>query len=224
MEVIRNIIFTIIKPAELFNHCKEKNNWLPVLLIIIIICIFSSFLIVPSLISEQIERVKRDDSKSEQLKKENLAYLNSSYHHFSTYLSTIFTEVFYYPILAFFLTILPLVSGGKGTKYSYLFTGVLYIGILNSTGFLLDSVLKLKLNSMDIGLNLALFFNSSDLFINSLLKKINIFGLWQVVLLTIMISVYFNYNKIKSFLIIFNTWAVIKLISAYFTYLRLTIK
>jgi hypothetical protein len=43
-------------------------------------------------------------------------------------------------------------------------------------------------------------------------------------LLTIMISVYFNYNKIKSFLIIFNTWAVIKLISAYFTYLRLTIK
>lgn len=72
MEVIRNIIFTIIKPAELFNHCKEKNNWLPVLLIIIIICIFSSFLIVPSLISEQIERVKRADSKSEQLKKKIL--------------------------------------------------------------------------------------------------------------------------------------------------------
>lgn len=223
METISNIIDTIIRPVKVFKHSKYQKNWIPLLVIIIIICLFSAYLIVPATIAKQIENVHTDDTKNEKIKEDTFAYLNSSYHHFSTYLSTVFTKVIYYPILAFFLTILPLTFGGKGIKYSRLFTGVLYIGVINSFGFLLDSILKLKLNNIDIGLNLALFFNSSNLYFNSFLEVINIFGLWQVILLTILVSIYFNYTKIKSFLIIFNSCLVIKLVSAYFIYLKLTI-
>lgn len=224
-DIIGNVIKTFIKPGELFKKTKEnKQNWILPLAFIIFIYLFGSYLLLPSLIlPEHLSKLNAVTYLGQQEKEAALAYFNSSFHKFSTLLSTAFPRIIYYPVLSFFLTLLPLLFGGKPVKYFRIFSAIVYTGIINSIGFMIDTFLKLKYQTLDIGLNLALFYKSSNIFINSLLGKINIFDFWQIILLIILISVYYDYNKRKSSFIILNSWILIKVISAYFTYLKVII-
>lgn len=225
MTIMSSIVKVFIKPGQVFSKCKENElNWIfPLILIILVYCI-GSYLLVPTLIiPDHLSKLDSTNQLNQEEMDAALNYFNSSYHFFSTFLSTAFSKVIYYPVLSFFLTILPLMFGGKAVKYFNMFSAVAYTGIINCIGFLIDTFIKLKYLSLNVGLNLALFFKSSNLFINSLLAKINVFDLWQLVLLTILLSIYYNYSKRKSFIIIFNFWAIIKLISAYFAYLKVLI-
>ncbi len=224
MNYIRNTINILINPAKVFRETKVNHSWLVPLIIIILITLFTSNLLVKNIIiPDHIDKINSNQNFSEKQNENNLAYLNSSYHYFSTYISTTATKVVYYPILAFFITLLPLMFGGKSVKYIYVFTAVTYTGIINSIGFLIDTIIKLNFDSLDIGLNMALIFNSSNLFLNSFLRVINIFGLWQLFLLTLLISIYYNYSKAKSFFIIFMPWLFIKMLSTYIMYLRIIV-
>lgn len=225
MNYIKNTINIITNPSQVFIQTKENHSWLvPLIIIILITLLTSNFLVTNLIIPDHIDKINSKQDLSEEQRNTNLAYLNSSYHFASTYITTAATKVIYYPILAFFITLLPLFFGGKPIKYKYVFSAVTYLGIINSLGFLIDSFIKLKYGTLNIGLNMALIFNSSNLLFNSFLKVFNIFGLWQMILLILLISIYYNYNKAKSFFIIFSSWFIIKIISAYIIYLRVIIK
>ncbi|HLV10350.1 MAG TPA: YIP1 family protein [Halanaerobiales bacterium] len=224
MTAISNTLDIFYRPGRVFIRNKEKGDWVLPLLIILIISILSTCLLVPALlIPDHIDKLLSNPNLSQEEKEASLGYFQSSFHHFSTFLSTFFFKVVYYPFLALILTLLPLVFGGKPVKYTAVLSAVAYTGIVNSLGFLLDTILKLQHNSLDIGLNLSLVLNSSNLYISSLLKSVNIFGLWQVFLLSLLIYIFYNYSKLKSFLIIFNSYLIIKIISGYFNYLKLII-
>lgn len=224
MTLSRRILYLFINPAKLFNFTKSNKAWIIPLLIILLMTSISSYLIVPELIiPDQINNVKTNTAMSEEQKTDTISFYNSAYHHFTSFLYEVFIKVMYYPILTLFITSLPLIFGGTKREFLYVFSAVLYTGIINSLGFLLDTVLKLYYGSLDIGLNLSLIFDSSRQIVNSYLSVINLFGIWQILLLTTLISIYFDYGKIKSFIIIFNSWILLKFISGYIRYLRLTI-
>ncbi|MFW6282008.1 MAG: YIP1 family protein [bacterium] len=212
------------KPRDVFKYCKENSNWIIPLFLVIIICLISAHLIVPNLIiPDQIERFSNNPNLSEEEIKSTISFLNSSYHYFTEYISTAFTKVLYYPFLAFLLSIIPLIFKTKALPYKFVFSAVIYTGIINSIGFLLDSIIKLNHGTLDIGLNLSLIFNNlASESLQYLLQSINIFGIWQVILLILLVSTFFNYSKYKAFAIIFNFWLILKLIQSYFTYLKAT--
>lgn len=223
MTFIARILYLFINPAKLFSYTRSNKSWITPLLIIILLTSISAYLLVPNLvIPDQINNIKSDTVMSEEQKESNLSFFNSTYHLFTSFLYEVFIKVIYYPVLALFISSLPLVFGGTTRKYIYVFSAVVYTGIINSLGFLLDTLIKLYYGTLNIGLNLALVFDNYSQPVTSYLRVINIFGLWQIILLTILIATYFNYSKIKSFIIIFNSWVLIKTVSGYITYLKLT--
>ncbi|MEJ6952014.1 YIP1 family protein [Natronospora cellulosivora (SeqCode)] len=219
-----NSLKIFYKPREVFHYCKEESNWIVPLFIVIVICLISAHILVPNLIiPDQIERFANNPNLAAEQRETNINFLNSSFHYFTEYISTAFTRVIYYPLLAFLLTLLPLVFKAEPISYKYLFSAVIYTGIINSLGFLADSILKLQSGTLDIGLNLSLLFDNFDLGrLNYLFQSINIVGIWQVILLSMLISIFFKYSKIKAFGIILNFWLIIKLIHSYIIYLRAT--
>ena len=222
MTNISSILKIFYKPGQVFRETKDNkiNCLLPLLLLILIYFVASYLLVSTLIIPDHLNKLETNTYLSQEEKDKALDYFLSPFHNFSTFLSTAFSNLIYYPILSFFLTLLPLLFGGKAIKYFKIFSSVIYIGIIKSIGFLLDTYLKLKYLSLDIGLNLALFFERSSLYLNSLLAKINIIDFWLLILLTILLSVYYEYSKRKSFLICFSFWTIIKVILAYFAYLK----
>src|SRR5690554_1253973 len=118
MTDIRNALDIFYRPGRVFIRNKEKGNWILPLLIILIISILSACLLLPLLIPDHIDKLLSNPNLSQEEKEASLGYFQSSFHHFSTFLSTFFFKVVYYPFLALILTLLPLVFGGKAVKYT----------------------------------------------------------------------------------------------------------
>lgn len=225
MNIFNSFTNIFIKPGLVFKSGKEnKLSWLlPLILIMLLYFIGSYYLVVDLVIPDHLDKLSSAPYLSEAEKEAARDYFQSSFHIFSTFLSTAFSKLIYYPVLSFLLTLLPLLCGGKPVKYFKIFTAVIYTGVINSIGFLLDTFLKLKYQTLDIGLNLALLVDSSNIFVNSLLAKINIFDFWQIFLLVLLISIYYDYSRRKSSFIIIASWVIIKLATAYFAYLKVLI-
>lgn len=221
MKEIFNLFRIFYNPETVFKEIKNKDNILIPLLIIIIVAIISSGIMVPKLIiPEQISGIKNNEHLTSEQKSNRINYLKSSYHYISSYLSRIVEIILPYFIIAFLISILPLIIKTKTVGYKKVLSAVSYTGIVGSLGQLINTIIMLNINSKGYILSPAHLFPEIKGYLSSLLNNITLFQFWQVILFSILIYTYFNYSKLKSFLITFTIWIWWELISSYFIYLK----
>ncbi len=221
MKQLVYIIKIFITPVKVFEKTRKENKWLLPFLIIILVSFFCCYFLVSNLIiPANIEKTVNEQNLPEEIKQARLGYLHSSYHFVSSLIAETGTRVLYYPILAFFISIIPLGFGGQKVQYTKVFSGLVHIGIINSLGLIFNSGFQLLTNDLSRELNLALFFQNFSGFIYFLMRVISLFEIWQLILLITLFSIYFNYKRKKSFLIVFSFWFLWNMVSAYFLYLK----
>ncbi len=220
---LRRMLKIFYAPTSVFAEIKNKEAgiyWLTPLVIILIAVIISSYLVIPNIIiPQQIERtVEQIDDEAEV--ENRIEYFTSSYHYYTSFFAEIGKKLSFFFILALLLSMLQLYFGGEKLTYSYFFTGVVYVGIIKSVGLIFDSYLQYRVSSFEAGLHLAAVFPEASGYWSHFLRTLTLFSFWQVILLAIMLKVFYNYSKRKSYFLMFSIWIVWCLIIAYFNNLQ----
>jgi len=208
-------------PHSVFRSIRDKDEgivWLTPFIFIIIGTVVYSLIVVPHvIIPEQIERMQQNDDLEEDVLSSQIGYLETSYHFYTSIFAEVGKQLFYYLILAFILSSMQIILGGKKASYGHFFSGVVYVGIIKTAGLIIQGYMQYQQSSSAAGTHLAAVFTEITGFGRHFLHTLNLFSLWQVILLAIMLQVIYGYSKKKSYIVMFFIWFSWNIVIAYFS-------
>lgn len=196
------------RPREVFASLKDKPNWL---LPFIIVCVLSLIVVYVTYDARMFD-IKNNIFSNPDLTEEQRVVIEERLNQQSPILSVAFTPVGVTVYIFFFTLVLFLVFnvilGGTGSfkKMLSIFTYSLLVGI---PGFVIKTPLILAKGSIEkVQTSLALFLpvDLSDKFYYNFLAGFDIFNFWQVMLISLGVSVVYNFTFKKSFTAVFILW------------------
>lgn len=212
MGKLKRIINIFLSPAEVFEELKNESDWLLPLSIIIVVSLLSTLLLLPSvIIPNQAEMIAKNPNLTLEQKNASMAYLKGPFLYVTTIFSTTIMPIIVFAILAGVVMLIRGIFGGEKVKFKKVFSAVIYTGLIGSLGTLFNSIVMYTQKTINVGLNLALILPQTTGFLQRLYKGITVFGLWQVILMGILLTVFYKYSKRKAFTIIFTLWIIWKI-------------
>ncbi len=214
-----NAIRVLFSPLSVFESLDKRPNWLAPLLICVVVAALSSWIILnPVTIPEQRrqmeERFERQGMTEEQLERAT-QFFDSKIMTLIAVLSPVLLIPLAVLVVAGVLHfVCSLILGGQ-TTYSRTFAVMAYSSMVILPGAIVKVPLQLAQKTTQVHAGLGLLLSTPDAsagfgyrFIYNLLAQIDVFNIWEVILVAVGISVVYKFSRTKSYYTLGVLWII----------------
>jgi len=211
MGFFSRIVGIFFEPKKVFSFLNSKPTWFPAFILILIIAIIIAEIILPQnllLQKEIVSQSPRLSSSPEILEK--MTEITTG-KRISTVVGAIFENfiglILLTSLVYFFCNIL---LGGE-SSYKRVLSVVTYTSFIPTFGAILKAPLILAKNSADVQTSLGLLMPGGDFtkIRYMLLSALDIFSIWQIILIALGMTVLYKFSMSKAFVAAFIGWAIL---------------
>lgn len=207
MKKILNLYFS---PLETFKEIDEKADWLiPVVITIVVVLVFTMVSLPKVIIPEREKRIMGMEQLTEEQKDRALESLGG----FKLYLITPISIVIFSFIVIFAksgIFYLLFSIFGNRTVFKKVLSIVSYCFLVGIPETILKTLLMLIKGSTRVYTSIVIFTPGigfeSPFF--KVLNRIDIFTIWNLILISLGFSVIYKIERKKSFVVVFASWVV----------------
>ncbi len=203
---MKNIIRIFYEPVEVFNDIKEKPAWFIALIVLAVFSLIGTAVLIPGVIRPEVMKYLKRAVPPESLEQAIVA-ISGIRFYIMTLLRTLIGLLFIIVIQAgFFSIVLSII--GKEAGFKKLLSITVYSYLVTIAGIILKTPLSLIKQSAEIHTSLLLFlpFLKQETFFYNFFAQIDFFNIWAFILLSIGISVVSEFDRKKSYILVFVTW------------------
>jgi hypothetical protein len=211
MGFLSRIFGVFFEPKKVFSFLNNKPSWLFAFILILIIGVITAEIILPQsllLQKEIVSNIPRFSSSPEVLEK--ITEVTPAAR-----ISTAVGEIIKTLIGLFLLTSLVyffcnIILGGD-SSYQRVLSVVTYTSFISVLGAILKTPLILTKNSVDVRTSLALLMPEADFtkIRFMLLSALDIFSIWQMVLIALGMTVLYKFSMTKALIAVFIGWIIL---------------
>jgi hypothetical protein len=215
MGFLSRIAGIFFEPRKVFNYLNYKPSWLFAFILILIIAIVIAEIILPQnllLQKEIVSQIPRLSSAPPEIL-DRMTEVDTGKR-----ISTAISEVLKNLIGLFLLTSLVyffcnIILGGE-SSYKKVLSVVTYTSFITILGAILKTPLILAKNSADVQTSLALLMPEGDFtkIRYLLLAFIDVFAIWQIILIALGMTVLYRFSKGKAFTATIISWLIVVLL------------
>jgi hypothetical protein len=215
--VLSNLIGVFTSPRETFEALREKPSWLIPFLLICVVSFGSFYLTRDILVETQIERIRNNpaipDEQQELIIERIEGSVGSSVRQLVIIPISIAVMLL---IVSAVLTFGASVMLGGTAKFKQVFSLYTWSSLIGVLAAIIKTPLILATGSMAVATSLAVFMppDSYTTFLYNFLAKFDVFSIWQVIVVSIGISVVYRFTMRRSLILVGSLWLVYVLISA----------
>ena len=205
---IFNIFF---EPRKAFESLKQKPKWLIPLVAVSLVTLVFLYLVSNIMIAEQITKTELKQPLTESQKQFMANWIKIA-SLAMTPISIIAISLLQSLVLFFVFNVLM----GGDSSFKRVLSVVSHSCLISIPALIIRCPLILFKKTMEVQTSLAAFLSVDlkDSIIYKLLGGFDIFALWEVIVLSIGLSVMYNFSFKKSFIPILIMWIILILISA----------
>lgn len=211
--LIARILNVFVSPSKTFHSLSAKADWVTPLLVSLVVVGVASLALNDIAIDQQIAKMKKNPNLSEQQLENALEQLASAKKAPMKYLNTGFGVAGGAAI--FFLVGLVFWGLGNlilGEKQAYLkvLSAYGYAALISVPETIVKLPLMVSRHTMDVQAGLALGFarNDTSPWLYSLVSKVDIFTIWQLVVLSIGMAVLYRSKTGTAAALVFTVWGI----------------
>ena len=205
---IFNIIF---EPRKVFESLKQKPKWFVPLVVVSLVTLVFLYFVSNIMVAEQIAKTELRQPLTEPQKQVMINWIKIA-SLTMTPISIIAISVLQSLVLFFVFNVL---MGGDST-FKRVLSVVSHSYLISIPAIIVRCPLILFKKTMEVQTSLAAFLSVDlkDSIIYKLLGGFDIFALWQVIVLSIGLSVMYNFSFKKSLIPIFIMWIILIVVGA----------
>ncbi|OGC83263.1 MAG: hypothetical protein A2W07_05820 [candidate division Zixibacteria bacterium RBG_16_43_9] len=202
------------EPRKVFNFLNFKPGWLPVLILIVVIGVIVAEITLPQnllLQKELVSQSPRLSSTPEVLDKMTEITTGKRISTVVSEIIKVFIGLILMTSLVYFLC--NIILGGD-SSYKKVLSVVTYTSLVPTLGAILKTPLILAKNSANVQTSLSLLMPGGDFtkIRYMLLSALDIFSIWQIILIALGITVLYKFSTTKAFIASFIGWAILVII------------
>ncbi len=211
--IFEKIFNVFVAPQKTFESVDRKPDWLVPMAIVVIIAIFYSIMIMPIAMNEGMDkqRVKMEERGMSPDEIDRAMEMGKKFGNVFGIVGGSVGPILYLLLIAgLFLFIGNTILAGQ-TTYTRMLSVVSYTSLIGSVGSLILLPLILSKKTMEVSFSLASFLSveSSESFLYQLLKKIDFFTIWQIIVAGIGFAIIYKFTTKKGIAAIAGLYIVI---------------
>ena len=216
MNFFQRLIGVFMSPEDTFEDVKKSPKWVAPLILVLLVTLLFTMLITPISVPEQMakQREKMADQGMSETQIDQALETGMRFAKIGAPIAAIFGTMAIMAVLAAILLFLGNILLGGGCRFVDMWSLVIYSYFIPLLGMLIKLPLILSKQTIDVPLGLGTFIDSGTSFIYQLMKTMEIFAIWQFVVMAIGFAVFYKFSKIKAFITVFALFAVTVLIQA----------
>ncbi len=213
MSAVERIIGIFFKPKKVFEYLRQKPKWILPFIIMCCVAVLSNVLVKNFAIQEQIERVQMSDRLSDEQKDQVVKNLQESNTGAKAFIGIIMTPVFLLLVLIIVSAVLLFcgntIMGGQAT-FRQMLGMYAHVGLIGLPAAIVKIPIMLAQQSTHVQTSLAAVMPSEadKTLLYKLLAKLDVFTIWEVILLVIGIAVVYRFTNRKAATLVLVLWAV----------------
>ena len=196
---ISNVFFA---PQKTFASIDRKPDWIIPLAIVLIITLLFTVVIMPIAIPEQMskQRAKMEERGMSPEEIDRAMEIGEKAGKIAGPISAVVVSILFLLVISGILMFVGnIILGGK-TSFKKLFSVVCYSSLIGSLNQLILLLIIPFKKTMDVHFSLAAFMSSdsSETMLYQLLKKIDLFTIWEIIVMGIGVAVIYKFTTKKS--------------------------
>lgn len=217
--LIEKVVGVFTSPRQTFEAIAERPSWLIPYILVCVIGFGSFYLTRDVVLNTQIERIQNNPNLSQ----EQIDTIVERMERSSTGTGIIW-QVVSIPVVT--LVVFAIVAGvlmfggnvvlGGAARFKQLFSIYAWSSLISALSAIVKTPLILATGSISVGTSLAVFMpaDSYTTFLYNFLAKFDVFSIWQLIVVTIGISVLYRFTMRRSLIMVGSFWFVYVLLSA----------
>lgn len=213
-EKIYNVFFA---PRKTFESIDRKPDWLIPMVIVVAIAVLFTIIIMPIALPQQMEK-QREKMEERGMAAEEIDRAMAMGERIGKTVGPITTGV----VTIIFLLLIPgifmfmgnIILGGK-TTFKKLLSVFCYSSLIGSLNTIILLPMILSKKTMEVHFSLASFMSAdvSESFLYQLLKKIDLFAIWQIIVAGIGVAVVYKFTTKKSIIMVASLYVIYMIVS-----------
>jgi len=203
-----NIFF---EPRKVFESLKAKPTWLAPFVIVALLGIGFYYYTYPFIMNQQVERIEKNERIPEDQKQMIIERMTAKEHPplWQLSLAPLGTLISLAVVAAILFFVFNVLLGGDST-YRRVFSVYSYSTLIAVPAMMVKFPLIMIKKDLNIQTSLALLLSADEKggFLYSLLSSLDIFTIWQVVLVSMGMAVMYKYSTKKAFTTVLVLWLV----------------
>jgi len=211
MSLIQKIISIFWSPTETFKSLKENVNWMDIVIPLLLVVIVG-WITVPYVapISTKVaqQRIENNENLSEQQKEQSLESIEKSTGGPLKYIMVIIGTGLNAAILALVMWLAGNMFLKGEVEYTRIFAMTAYISLIGIIASAVRTPLMVSQGTTEVYTGAAILFEKSKTFFFRLMKQIDVFSIWKVILFGLGLGTLYKSEKNKALYLTFGLWAI----------------
>ena len=207
MNFFERVINVYFSPVKAFQSVVRKQDWIWVYMILIVLAFSAQLVTKDVIVNERIDRIERSDRLTPEQKDNQIEYTRKMYEPPFIYIiivTMLLGGLVWNAAAAGILLFTGNIIFGGEAKFKQMFSMYIYTGLVGIPNLLLKAPLIMSKGTSNVQTSLAVFMSvdSMETFLYRFLTHIDVFAIWQVILVAIGFSLIYKFEFKKSITII----------------------
>lgn len=205
------VINILFQPKRVFESLKIKPTWLVPFIIVSLLGMVFYYYAYPVIMSDQIAKIQANEKIPEEQKGAIIEKMGGSEHPpvWQLGISPLGGLIYLAIASAVLFFVFNVLLGGDST-FTRVFSIYCYSALVGIPATIVKLPLTLAKKSTDVQTSLALFLsaNAKETFLYKIFSGLDIFAIWQVILVSMGIAVMYKFTPKKSYTTVFILWII----------------
>lgn len=217
MDGFSKIVNTFFEPKKLFQSLKIKPTWLVPFIIVAILGMGSFWFTFPLIMKDVVTNIQENERFTEEQKEMIIERIAGADHPpvYQLAFAPVGVLVYLFLIAGVLFLVFNVLLGGDSS-----FKRVLSVFSYSTLIAIPQAIVKLPLTfakqTVNVQTSLAIFLSPDDkeTFLYKVLGGLDVFTLWQVLVISLGLAVMYNYTMKKSFTVVLILWILLIVVGA----------
>jgi hypothetical protein len=205
------VLSIFFEPRKVFESLKIKPTWLIPFIIVVLLGMVYYYYAYPIIMSDQVARIQANEKIPDEQKQAIMEKMGGGEHPPAWQLGiTPIGGLIYLVIASAILFFVFNVLLGGDSTFRRVFSVYCYSALVGIPATIVKLPLTLVKKSTDVQTSLAILLSpdAKGSFLYNILSSIDIFVIWQVILISIGLAVVYKFTPKKSYTTVFVLWIV----------------
>ena len=221
MNFLQRLVGVFMSPGETFEDVKKSPRWVAPFILVLVFTLIFTMIILPISMPEQMakQRVKLADRGMTEAQIDQAVETGMRFAKIGGPISAIVGTSAVIALIAAILLFFGNILLGGGCRFVDMWSLVIYSYYVPLLGMLIKLPLIMSKQTIDVPLGLGTFIEPGTTFFYHVMKSVEIFSVWQFVVMAIGFAVFYRFSKSKAFIAVFALFAVTLLIQSGLAYM-----
>jgi len=221
LNAVQRVFGVFFSPRKTFEDIDRKPDWVVPMVIVVVIAVLFTVIIMPIALPQQMEKqqAKMEERGMSQEEIDRAVEMGEKIGKIVGPIgAAIGSVVFLFAVAGIFMFVGNTILGGK-TTFKKLLSVVCYSSLIGSLNSIILLPIILSKKTMEVHFSLAAFMSAdaSETFLYQLLKKIDLFACWQIVVAGIGVAAVYKFTTKKSITMVASLYIIYMIISLVWT-------